>query len=264
MLVEQPYLRDYPNVLHESYLRNQHSVGNRVMEEHNLFRTSNFQVYEGISGDQKQGWQPTQGCSTQVAAITCVPVSYSNTNLIRGGSADKGCTGSKSEVCRNDSRMKQEVSAFGPKHAEYARRFYQFKGAQSLFQQNMLGAYRLNYGPMEVSNIKPSLTNRRGDLQGEPVWKIALNKATLYTDSVSRQVPEPVAFQEEPVLKVAKISSRPVKSNNSKVYPSFSEQLFNSKMDQKTLKSIKYQDLEDDIDLANAPVFQILCKISKI
>jgi hypothetical protein len=160
--------------------------------------------------------------------------------------------------------MKQEVSAFGPKHAEHARRFYQFKRAQPLFQHNMLGAYRPNHGPMEVSYIKPSPTNRRGDLQGEPVGKRAMNKATLYTDSVSRQVPETVAFQEEPVLKVAKISSRPDKSNNSKVYPSFSEQLFDTKMDQKTLKkSTKSQDLEDDIDLANAPVFQILCEISK-
>jgi len=69
------------------------------------------------------------------------------------------------------------------------------------------------------------------------------------------------------VIRVAKISSRTDKKqpNDSQNFFGFRKKLLKNKMAQGTLKkSIDTEDIEDDMDLSNAPVFQILYEISKI
>jgi len=266
MLVEQPFQREYAYVHQRSYLRNQQFFGvHSVMEKLKQFPTDNFQVYHGGSAQQDQGWQPTLGCSTHVAAISCEPTSH-NINSIVGGPTQNVPKKFNSVVRRSFPKTKKEVSAFGPKHAEHARRFYQSTRTQPELQ-DLIPPFRPDYGHMKFSYIKQTQANKGGDLLGESAFTRTVNRTTLYTDSVSRQIPVSVSSEQEVVLKVAKISSRPEKkhSNDSKSFFGFSEKLLKNKMELGTVKkSIDSENVEDDVNLSNAPLFQILCEISSI
>lgn len=266
MLVEQPFPRDYGYVYPGSYRRQEIFGVQHVMQQLRQLPTDNFQEYYGVSREQNQGWQQTLGCSNYTAAMSCEQNGY-NTNSISGGAMHNQGRESKRVLGRNNPNLRQQVSAFGPKHAEHARRFYKSKRMQPVFQHDLIPPYRPSDCPIQVSYIKQTQAKKGPDFLGEPVFKRTMNQTTLYTDPVCRQVPVPVTFEHEAVLKVAKISSRPDKKqqNNSKVFQSFSKKLFKINMDKDTgKKSMNSQDVEDDIDLSNAPVFQILCEISKI
>jgi len=264
MLVEQPLQREYEYVQQGSYLRHQQLFGvQSVVEKLKQLPKDNFQVYHGVSAEQHQVWQPAQGCSTHEAAISCEPISH-NINSIFGGPVRKTFREFNSAVRRSFPKMKQEVSAFGPEHAEHARRFYQSTGTQPEFQQDLVPTFQPKYGCMQVSYIKQTQSNKGRGFLGESVFKRTINRTC--TDSVSPQVPVHVSLKHEAVLKVAKISSRPNKKhpNDSKSFLGFSENLFKNKMNTGTLKnSIDSEDIQDDMDLSNAPVFQMLCEISK-
>jgi len=150
---------------------------------------------------------------------------------------------SKRPLHSNFRKIKQEVVAFGPKHAEHARRVYQSKGTQPIqeFMQIMAPSYRPNYDSMQVSRHISQLS-KGSYLLGEHVHHRSVNQTAWYTDSLKAQVPVPVTSQHnETVLKVAKISPR--EHGLAK-------------------KSDVFQDGGCEIDLSNAPIFQILCEIS--
>jgi len=260
MLAERPIMTGYACVRQGSYQRQLYEV-KRVMGKVQQLPTDSFQVYHGVSAEQYQGWQPKIRC--HMGAFSYEPICY-NINSTSGGKAYNGCRESKGVVGRNYSKTKQEVSAFGPKHAEHARRFYQSKGTHPESQRNLAPPYRPNYCPMQVSYIKPQANIKR-DLLGESVFERTINSTRMYNEPVSHQVPVAVASQHEAVLKVAKISSRPNKKqpDNPKSVVGVSERVLRQQMDEgKLKKSIGAQNVEDD-NLSRAPVFQILCEISK-
>jgi hypothetical protein len=262
MLVEQPSQDKYPYFQQESYLSNQQFFGVHCAMDR-LILTNNIQGYHGGSAWPDYGWQPPIGCSTHVAAISCEPLSH-NINSICGGPARNECVVFNSAECRSFPKMKQEISAFGPKHAEHARRFYQSTRIQPGYRRDLVAPSRPNYGHKQVSHIKPTLSKEGGNFVGESVFKRSMNRLTLQADSVTRQVPVPLSSQQEVVLKVAKISSRPDKKQPSDLKTSFSfseRYLKNNNLGQPSTYS---EDDENDIDFSNAPVFQILCEISKI
>jgi len=259
MLVEQPSQGEYAYFQQDSYLSNQqffevHSAMDR------LIPTNNIQGYHGGSAWPDYGWQPRIGCSTHVAATSCEPLSH-NINSICGGPARNECVVFNSAECRSFPEIKEEVSAFGPKHAEYARRFYQSTRIQPGHRRDLVAPSRPNYGHKQVSHIKQTQSKEGGNFLGESVFKRSMNQ------SVTRQVPVPLSAQQEVVLKVAKISSRPNKKQPSDLNTSFSfsERLSKNNINQGLVKTSTYsEDDENDIDFSNAPVFQILCEISKI
>jgi len=262
MLAERPIMTGYACVRQGSYQRELYEV-KRVMGKLQQLPTDSFQVYHGVSVEQYQGWQPIIRC--HMGAFSYEPICF-NINSTSGGTAYNGCRESKSVVGRNYSKAKQEVSAFGPKHAEHARRFYQSKGTHPESQRNLAPPYRPNYCPMQVSYIKQAQANIKRDLLGESVFERTINSTRLYNEPVSRQVPVAVASQYEAVLKVAKISPRPNKKQpeNPESGVGVSERVLRYQMDEGKLKKpIDSQNVEDDIDLSKAPVFQILCEISK-
>jgi hypothetical protein len=267
MLFERPFQREYADAQQASYRRNQQHFGvQSITEKLKQFPTEHFQLYHGVSEGQHQRWQPTFGCSTNVAVNSSGP-SRHNINSTFGGPVQDDSMEFNILESLSVPKMKQEVFAFGPKHAEQARWFYQSTLTQPEFHPDVVPTFIPNNGSVQVPYIKQTQSCKESDLLGESDFKRTINNSTSYTDPFSHEVPLSVSSENEAVLKVAKISSRPDKKqakDSKSSFFDFSENLSKNKIDQGTLKqSIDSEDIEDYIDLSNAPVFQILCEISK-
>jgi len=262
MLVEHPFIRERAYIQQGSYSfrKFQHA-----MEKQKHFPKDNFQVYHGASAGQGQGSQLLAGRSTSVAVISSDPI-IQNTNQVSGDSFYNGRAETKSTGHCKHPKIKKEVFAFGPAHAEHARRLYQSKGALSKFRQDLVLRYQPDDGSMQVSYVKKTKSSKGVCFFGRTVLNRGINSTTLCTNSVSCKSAVPVN-RPEAVLKEAKISPRPDKkqTKNPKVSLCSSGKLLNSEMDQGALqKSIDCQNVQDYEDLSNAPVFQLLCEISKL
>jgi len=269
MLVEQPFMRDYTCAQQGSYFRQQQLLEFQLaMEKLKQFPIEKFQRYYEVQGNKVHRWQPVPRFNNRMTSISANPISYINGSLATEGPPynKDSYLQSRRPVQRNFPKIKKEVSAFGPKHAEHARRFYQSKGTQSHqeFQQVMVPPYRPNYGPMQVSCQRNTEVTREGYLLGEPVFDRSVNQIALCTDSVKGQVPVSVTSQPyETVLKVAKISPRPSEKQPTTTKTGFGVKLVNKKVEQGLLnQSHGSQDSRSEIDLSNAPIFQMLCEIS--
>jgi len=261
MLVERPFMREYACAQQGSYLRHQQLLELQLaMKKLQQFPIENFQRYHEVQEDKAHRWQHVPRFNSHMASINTEPISYINPSLVSEGAAYRRSKASKRPAHRNCPMIKQEIAAFGPKHAEHARRFYQSKGTQP-FKQVMVPPYQPNYGPMQVSRHRKTQVTKGSYLVGEPVHDRSVNQTVLYTDSLKGQVPVPVTSQlYETVLKVAKISPRPNKKQPTKT---IGVKLLNHKVEQGLAKkSDVLQDSESEIDLSNAPIFQILCEIS--
>jgi len=266
MLLERPFLRDYTCAQQGSYLRPQQLLELQLaMEKLHQFPIENFRRYHAVQEDKVRRWQPVTRFNTHMASISCEPLSYINPSVGSEGPAYRKNRESKRPVHPNFPKIKQEVSAFGPKHAEHARRFYQSKRTQPIqqFQQVMV---RPNYGHTEVSGHRQTQVTEGVHLLGESAIGRSLNPTALYNDSLKSQVPVPdTSLPYETVLKIAKISPRPSKKQPTKNKTSFGfgVKLSNHKVERGSLKkSDNFEDNGREIDLSNAPVFQILCEIS--
>jgi len=257
MLVERPFLTEYAFAQQGSYVINQHIIGLQqvMMGKKNQFSTVNDWGYHRVSAEKIQARQPALGCN---GTLSYKPINSVRTSYVSGRPTSDGFCEPK-----RDREVKQEVFAFGPKHAEHARRYYQSKRAKSQFEQALVAPCRANYGPIQIQYEQ---MQGGGCLSGEPIS--SMNKRpTLYPYKLNG--PKPFATSEpyETVVKVANISPRPDKKLANKPKPSFCvlENGHHEKVDGVTeKKSIDFLDNKNEIDLSNAPIFQILCEISKM
>jgi len=260
MLVERPLPTEYAFAQQERNLLNQHMFGWHV--RHNQFPVVNVQGYQGISAEKVQARHQGLGCNTHMGTFSSGLISATKPNLVSGGPTSNGKPGRA--VRRNYAGMKEEVFAFGPKHAEHARRFYQSKGSKPQFGQVLVPSCRADYG---AKQIQYKQTQARGYLSGESVLNVE-NRPKLYPCNLDGAVTSSVASEPyETVLKVANISPRPDKRQGNKQKTLFDllENANNEKVDQvDPKKSIDFRDKEDGTDLSNAPIFQILCEISEM
>jgi len=147
------------------------------------------------------------------------------------GSEGSAYKKNRESVHRNFPKIKQEVSAFGPKHAEYGRIFYQSKRTQP-----------------------------------KRAFGRSLNQKKLYTYSLKSQVRVSDTSQPyETILKIAKISPRPGKKQPTETKASFGFglKLLNHTVERESVKkSYDFQDCECEIDLSKTPLFQIFFEIS--
>jgi len=249
MLVERQCPREYANTQQETYLRNNRIIElQRAMEELKPFPMQKNEEYNNAV--LAQGLQRTQiECYTIASSLTSKWTSHSNRSNFSGGTAFRGMVQSKN-VCHSYSKTNDEVTAFGPKHAEYARRFYQSEAKAPELRQAMLPSYRPNYSHMKVSYYRESGANNESNLRGNRVFdRDANNNTTWYTKSA--------------MVKVARISPRPNRMR-PKTSSSVGESFVNKKKyDGLLTKSVDFKDSRREMDLKNAPVFQILCEISK-
>jgi len=261
MLVDHPFIREREYIQQRScsFGKFQH-----VMEKLKHFPKDNFQVYYGASAGQGQGWQLPAGGSTSVAVTSSDPVIQNMDQVSResvyNGRAETKSTGR----CKHPKFRK--VSAFGPAHAEQARRLYQSNGALSKHRQDWVSRYQPDNGPMQVYYVKKTKSNKGVCFLRGTVPNQGINRSTLCSNSVSCKAGVPFD-RPEAVLKEAKISSRPDKKQpkNRKVCLGSSGNILNSEMDEGAVqKSIDCQNVQDDEDLSNAPVFQLLCELSRL
>jgi len=223
-----------------------------AMEKLNQLPIENFRKYHQVQEDKVCRWLPVTRFNTHMASISSHPFSYINPSLASERLAYRKNRDPKRPVHHNFPKIKQEVSAFGPKHAEHARRFYQSKRTppNEEFRQLMIPPYRPKYGPMQVSGHRE-------------IFGRSLNQTALYTDSLKSQGPVPDTSQPcETILKIAKISPRPSIEQRAKTI-GFGVKLLTHRVEQGSVKkSDDFQDSASEKDLSNAPVLQMLCEIS--
>jgi len=270
MLVEQPFSREQVCTQQGGYIRHQQLLELQLpMEKLNQFPKENFQRYHEVQEDKVRRWQAVTKFNAHIASIRSEPSSYIKPSLGFEGPAYK-TRDPKRPIHRNFPKVKQKVSAFGPQHAERARRYYQTKRTQPIqeFGQITIPPYRPSYGHVQVSGHSQTQATEGVDLRREPVLVTSLNKKALYTDSLKSQVPVPDTFQaSENVLKIAKISTRPSKKEPTKRIASigFGLKLLNHKVKRGSVKnSNDCLDSACERELSNAPVFQILCEMRNL
>jgi len=138
MLVERPCMREYECAPHGSYLRHQqHLALQFAIEKLKQSPIENFKRYHEGQEDKVHRVQPAEMFNSHMASMTTEPISCINARVSEGA-AYRRSKKSKRPVYSNFLKIKQEVAAFGPKHAEHARRVYQSRGTQPS-QKSMQG-----------------------------------------------------------------------------------------------------------------------------
>jgi len=261
MLVERQFQREYAYIQQETFLRNQRKMElQRVMEELRPFPMQRCQGYDnGFLANGSRCHQLTQiECYAIASSLSSMPTIHNGQSYSAGGSASRGTRQPKS-VCRRFTAMNHEVTAFGPRHAEHARRFYQSDGMKPEIPKVVVPPYR------RPTYYSQSGFNNGSDVPGDPIINLGANNSTTsYTMAPTGRVSFPkISGPVETVLKVAKISPRakgmPPKTSSCVAVP-----VVNRNVDDGlTEKSDDFLGSRIEIDLENAPLFQILCEISK-
>jgi len=260
MLVKGPISKEFAFVQQECYLRDQrHIMLMRVMEEMRSFPAIQNHGYLGATAEKVLGWQTTQTCNTHVPPVSSNPIKCMNPGYLSSAPRNNLSWESKRTT---PNKNKREVSAFGPREAEHARRFYQSIGSKPDFRPGLASHYRPSFDPMANSNHPKWGVWERHCL---PRANRPVHRATTCSDSADCQVYVPVKCQpKETVLKVARISPRPDMMQSKTLKTSFS---FGSKLPIKkerlVKKSSEFHETGLEMDLKNAPLFQMLCEISK-
>jgi len=260
MLIQRRYFREHFCAQQGSYLRDQKlSEIQHLMKRLEQFPIGNFQESNTVSAYAAQaGWPIIYGCSTRLASSS-EPTDYINQRLVSGGSPFSRSKELRKASIHDNSKLKQEVSAFGPKHAERARRIYQ---ENQRFQQVLPPLHGPTFGPVQVTCYEKTPRNKGSNLLGQPAFGGAPKRATLYSNFTKSQVSGNVASHSlKKVIRVAKISPRPKKKQGEEPKLSFS---FGGEPPNKRLekKSEDFIGSGIDMDLSKAPLFQILCEIS--
>jgi len=237
-----------------------------MMEELRPLPMMKSHGYNRVSAGEVQSWHPIQGSNCHTASVSSNPIRCMNPPYVYRAPAYMARTESKS-VCRSFNEIKQQVTAFGPKHAEHAKRLYQLDGKTPECRRVLAPPSRPSFGPMQVSNFNQSGVTDGCYLPRDLSFTSAANRATSCTDLARGQVAVPITSRPyETVLKVAKISPRPDKMQPKKLTTSFSfgGKAPSNKVDEGLIKkSVQFQKSGLEMDLENAPVFQILCEISR-
>jgi len=244
-LVSRPFHRKSDFTQQGSYLRNKPICGLQdVITKLNQFSIMKNQGCSGVTVEQIRACQPTVGCITRVEFVSSEQTSRTNASLLSGGNTIQGYGKSTILGRSSYSKNKPGVSAFGPKHAEYARRIYQSKGAIPRFGQVLVPSLRSNYGPMQAYSERLQVRDR---FAGERVFNI--KNRLIYPEKTNGAVSVCVASEpHETVLRVANISPRPKKEFNKT----------------KQLSLSQSRDFYESKDVSNAPLFKILCELSKM
>jgi len=266
MLVERLCPRYYAYTQQEIYLRNQRIFQlQRVMEELKPFPLQkNWGYTNGFRANEFHGDQLTQiERYTFASSLSSKPTVNKNQRYFPGGNTFRGSRQSKS-VCPSFTKLNPEVTAFGPRHAEHVRRFYHSEEKKPELRHAMVSAYRPNYGPMEASYYRQSELNNGSNLLGDSVFNRGVNNSTTWcTKSAMGGISSPmISRPSETVLKVARISPRPDRKQ-PKTSSRVGVTIVNKTIDGLQRKSNDFLDSKLEMDLKDAPLFQILCEISK-
>jgi len=264
MLLEQSFVREDSCARQGTYLRSENLLDlQEAMDNLWQFPMKNFWGYNGSSADRVQGCPPPLRGKTHVACTHFIPINYNtNPSLVSQGVANNERQESKTAIDRNYTKTNQYVSAFGPQHAEHARRLYQSSRSGHKSSPVLAPYYKPHYGPVHVVQYEQIQVKKVPNL----IRKSAFGRVPFHAGYGIDQVPFHMRSKtRETVLKVAKISPRPGRKQPFKLNRLFRlNEKYVDKLDKGFVKkSSESQECEREKDLAKAPVFQILCEISK-
>jgi len=265
MVVEEQFWRECAYAQHGNYLRHQVVWSQPVMDKLAQF-PMNCWNNNGIlpCAAYRGQWKLREGRSTHVTSVSSKAIGNINPKSVFCSSIDpRFVSGNPCYTANFVPKVRQEVYAFGPKHAERAQRFYQ----ETLRSQPVLVPPRRPTYDLRVSKNKLSQVNRGEYLLEQPTFGGTLNHRTCYNHSAIRRVPvSGASHPRETVLKVAMISSRPKvkRQDEPKAERAFGEKIHRKRLENESIKkSVDFKGKKNILrELSEAPLFQILCEIS--
>jgi len=260
MLVERQFQREDAYSQQETYLKNQGTMElQRVMEELKPFPMQRNQRNDnGFLANGSRGHLTQIECYAIASSLSSLQTVHNRQSYSSGGSVSRGTRQPKS-VCRSFTKMNHEVIAFGPSHAEHARRFYHSEGKKPELRKVEVPPYQ------RATYYSQRGFNNGSYVPGDRIFNTGANNSTTsYTMAPMGRVSFPkISGPAETVLKVAKISPKP-KRMRPKTSSCVVVTVVNKNVDDGvTEKSDDFRSNRIEIDLENAPLFQILCEISK-
>jgi len=272
MCRERP-ISQYAYFPQESYLRDQGYMAHwHTIEELRPFSGIKIKGYCGAISDKVQGLQTTRRCDVQAVPVSCNPVGFIKPSLMSNGALCKEIRGPKT-ACLSPHKRKRQVTAFGPKHAEHARRFYKSIRGNPEFPQGALqhgtkvspmqvsSYYRTKVSPMQVSDYCQRRVEKGHDLPKDPSFN-SVNLTSASSGYAKSKIYVPIKSQpQETVLKVTRISPRPAKMQVQIPKASIG---FGDKLPTILKKSSDFHEARLEMELKDAPIFQMLCEIEEL
>jgi len=174
--------------------------------------------------------------------------------------------GERQPLYRQDPKAIQQVSAFGPAHAEQARKLYQFKGTTHKHRhKNSLSLphrCNINYGSVILLSQPEQTQNCRNGGQ-LPKESEHCGQRVQHGTSCKREVIlANMLEQNQPILKWAKLSSRPGKYTSKMRNALNVEDCEYAREDFVGKKPLNYKNGVREKDLSSFTILQILESIS--
>jgi len=166
---------------------------------------------------------------------------------------------------RTGSKVTRKVDAFGPAHADQARKLYQFKGTQSNQNDkswtNFLNRSNNQFGRriLLTQNEQDPMSANIGPQLEEPLYH---GNRVHYIDLKKKQVPHPLMLElNQPILKIVTITPRPNVKYERKAKISYNAK-HSKTSEAELLEKDEPQNSGDKTKQKSLTIFQILGGIS--
>jgi len=264
MLERTMYCNDHLSFERENYFRHRRLLNQqgKTAQAHVRFHREKLNVHNDTYMAYGNGWQMPECLAYN--SYTGVSKSQAVSGYTRMRSGSSGSTvgpnvnaNVKQRVCQPINRhcrgVRQNTSAFGPLHAEHARKFYQSNKSQSTYEYNrqlflpyqqdvqfvrQMPVYYQTYNPIYIE---------QGRYRSKP---------QCHKQKPQRRDQEYVKSNPRtPIIKMATISQRPG-NQDEKVNPSLKVGV--SKCTSKEIEERKLSSNKIEKELSCSPIFQIL------
>jgi len=174
--------------------------------------------------------------------------------------------GERQPMCRQGPKPIQQVSAFGPAHAEQARKLYQFKGTLHKHRhKNSLSLphhCNINHGSVILLSQPEHTQNCRNGGHLPKESKQCGQRVQHGTSCKREVIPANMLEQNQPILKWATLSSRPGKCTSKLRNALNVEDCEYAREDYVGKKPLNFKNRAGEKDLSSFTILQILENIS--
>jgi len=269
MLQRTPYCNDHLSFERENYFRHMQLLNQQGIsaQAHVRFPGEKLNVHNDKYTAYGNGWQMPEYLAYK--SYIGGPKSQVVTGYTRMRSGLTGSTAGsnvninvKQRVCqpinRHCRRVKQNTSAFGPLHAEHARKFYQSNESQSRYEYNnqLILPYQQDVQFVRQMPVSYQTYNPIYIEQGRYLSKPQCHKQKPQSRDQEYVKSKP----RTPIIKMAMISPRPGKQNE-KVNPSL--KVGDPNCTSKEIEERKLLGRKIEKELSRSPIFQILGELLK-
>jgi len=271
MLERTRYCSDHLSFERENYFRHRQLLKQQGVTAgaHKRFPRGKRNVHNDHFTVYGNGWQiPEYLKYNSYAGVPNPPVASSYNTRMRSASTGGSAAGAdvninaKQRVCqpinRHSRRVKQSTSAFGPLHAEHARKFYHSNESQSTYEYSsqLILPYQQDLQFVRQMPVSYQMYNPIYSDRGRCVSKPQFHKQTPQNKDQEHVKSKP----RKPIFKIASISPRPGKQNEI-VNPSLKMGVPNCKS--KEIEEMKLLSSKIEKELSCSPIYQILGELPR-